>query len=396
MSKRGKGESDSKNGSESDRENDGRNQQQENAAVTLSVMRAMWVLVIAVVATTPMRAQWMLQESHTTASLRGVQALSAEVAWASGTDGTVLRTVDGGKNWEPCAVPRGAEKLDFRGVQAVDARTAWVMSSGPGDASRLYQTKDACRTWALVFSNPDKAGFWDGLLYSAKLKTLFILGDPVDGAYRLFFARVGGSGYETGAFSHDWNEHPIAAIEGQAAFAASNTLLVEGVGDGAFSLLTGGMKSEVVHEERSRVQPLDMAEKEGAFSEWSRTPLPFAAGQASGAFSMALGSGGHVVVVGGDYQKPGERASTAAWSDNGGYKFAPAVTMPGGYRSGVAYDPAAKVWVAVGTSGTDVSADDGRNWVAVTGDNGGWNAVSLPFAVGVKGRIGVWATGAAK
>ena len=77
-------------------------------------------------------AQWHLQPPHTNASLRGIHSIGNGVAWASGTDGTVLRTTDSGSNWQTCPIPPGAEKLDFRGVQAFDRNTAVVMSSGNG------------------------------------------------------------------------------------------------------------------------------------------------------------------------------------------------------------------------------------------------------------------------
>ena len=99
----------------------------------------------------------------TTADLRGIDNVGGGVAWASGTNGTVLRTEDGGYLWQACTVPPGAEHLDFRGVQAFDANTAIVMSSGKGDLSRLYKTTDGCQTWKLVFTNPDKDGFWDAV-----------------------------------------------------------------------------------------------------------------------------------------------------------------------------------------------------------------------------------------
>ena len=104
------------------------------------------------------------RDSGTTADLRGIDNVGGGVAWASGTNGTVLRTEDGGYLWQPCAVPPGAEHLDFRGIQAFDANTAIVMSSGKGDLSRLYKTTDGCQTWKLVFTNPDKDGFWDALI----------------------------------------------------------------------------------------------------------------------------------------------------------------------------------------------------------------------------------------
>ena len=109
-------------------------------------------------------AQWTLQTSNTTADLRGIHNVGNGVAWASGTNGTILRTEDGGYVWQSCSIPPGAEKLDFRGIQAFDANTAIVMSSGPGDQSRLYKTTDGCHSWKLIFTNPDKGGFWDTIL----------------------------------------------------------------------------------------------------------------------------------------------------------------------------------------------------------------------------------------
>ena len=55
------------------------------------------------------------------------------VAWASGSNGTVLHTTDNGATWLLCKTPPDAEHLDFRGIQAFDANTAIVMSSGKGD-----------------------------------------------------------------------------------------------------------------------------------------------------------------------------------------------------------------------------------------------------------------------
>ena len=78
-----------------------------------------------------------IQFSHTTESLRGVSAVSRQVAWASGTHGTYLRTLDGGRTWTPAQVP-DAGALDFRAVVAFSADEAFLMSAGPGDQSRIY------------------------------------------------------------------------------------------------------------------------------------------------------------------------------------------------------------------------------------------------------------------
>ena len=99
----------------------------------------------------------------------------------------MLRTEDGGYLWQTCTVPSGAEKLDFRGVQGFDAKTAVVMASGPGALSKVYRTTDGCQSWTLVFSNPDEKGFFDALK-KVTGKQMYLLGDPVDGNFAMFFS----------------------------------------------------------------------------------------------------------------------------------------------------------------------------------------------------------------
>ena len=125
--------------------------------------------------------------------------------------------------------------------------------------------------------------------------------------------------------------------------------------------------------------------------------LPLASGnESSGVFSLAFRGevltlyGRHTIpafgiAVGGDYKKPNESNGTAAYTTDGGKTWTAATKPPHGYRSAVAWDPADKAWIAVGTNGSDVSYDDGKTWQLL--DNGNWNALSLPWVVGPEGRI---------
>ena len=179
----------------------------------------------------PLSAQWTIQQSHTNAGLRGIHALGNGVAWASGTNGTILHTNDDGATWLPCAIPPGAEALDFRGIQAFNRNTAIVMSSGAGSLSRIFKTTDACRTWKLLFTNPDPAGFWDALQFSGPYFGVLI-GDQVAGDFPLFVTTDGGN---------TWNRRGVHAVQAkQSLFAASNSALLLDTSHHKAYFVTGG------------------------------------------------------------------------------------------------------------------------------------------------------------
>ncbi len=304
--------------------------------------------------------------------------LSVSVAWATGTDGTILRTEDGGAHWQRCAPPAGAEKLDFRGVWAWRANEARVLSSGPGDQSRVYKTVDGCAHWTAEIGNKDKDGFWDALVFQTPSqgsidddKTGILIGDPISGRFETHFMLR----------ERGWtvDEHACAARDGEAGFAASNSMVFV-FGARRYIIATGGKGGP-----RVLLSPLL------AYNDNKRDCLavsvPLTGGsESSGAFSVTFRDLKNGIVVGGDYKKPDDANGTAAWTDDGGRHWTAANKPPHGYRSAVAWDAAAKVWIAVGTGGADVSGDDGKTWQAL--DNGKWNAVSPPFAVGPEGRIG--------
>src|SRR5689334_9271410 len=121
------------------------------ATAASQIRQAVFVLLVLLSPIASARAEWILQESHSRASFRGVQAVNSKVVWVSGTGGSCLRTLDGGKTWQTLAVP-GAEKLDFRGVAALDEKTAVLISSGDAEKgqTRIYRTGDGGKTWQLV------------------------------------------------------------------------------------------------------------------------------------------------------------------------------------------------------------------------------------------------------
>src|SRR5262249_4395034 len=125
----------------------------------------------------PTPAQWQAQTADTKADFRGLCVVSADVAWASGTGGTFVRTTDRGTTWSVGAVP-GAEKLDFRDVKAFGEATAYLLSAGPGGDSRVYKTTDGGKSWAMQFKADDPATFLDAFAFWDEDHGV-ALGDPV-------------------------------------------------------------------------------------------------------------------------------------------------------------------------------------------------------------------------
>ena len=341
---------------------------------SLSEAQMMKEMAVAVEQASQRGAAWQEQSSGTTARLRGVSAVDENSVWASGSNGTVLRTTDGGARWQPVVVP-GAADLDFRDVHGVDSSTAYVLSIGEGEKSRIYKTTDGGRTWKLQFTNREPKAFFDGFAFwDANNGIAF--SDPVDGRFLLIRTADGGA---------NWTEIPRdrmpAALPGEAAFAASGTsIAVTGTDHVWFA--TGGSSARVFH-----------SSDRGA--TWSVADTPVISGSPStGIFSIHPLSRQAVVVVGGDYQKENESSVNFAKSMDGGKTWTAGPRLPG-YRSGIQAAPGKDgSLIAVGPSGTDVIEPDGASWISL--GTVAYDAVSfrpgsfVGWAVGQGGRIAKW------
>ena len=286
---------------------------------------------------------WHEQASGVTARLRGVSAVSARVAWASGANGTVVRTIDGGATWQVRAVP-AADKLDFRDVDAFSASVAYILSIGPGELSRIFKTTDGGEHWVEQFKNADPRIFLDAMTFR-DVNHGFAFSDSVDGTFVILRTSNGGAAWEripAGALP--------PALDGEGAFAGSGTNIAV-VGDHVW---IGTTASRVLHS------------PDGGRT-WSVTPTPLATGNSTGIFSVSFRDATHGVAVGGNYSKEHEAVDNAVFTADGGRTWALAKPGLSGFRSVVADVPGTKAsLLAVGPSGADRSDDDGRTWSAGT------------------------------
>jgi photosystem II stability/assembly factor-like uncharacterized protein len=322
------------------------------------------------------RLSWRDLDTHSEAQFRGLAPVSRHVAWVSGTEGTVLRTVDGGRHWTNVSPGGDTGDLEFRDIEAWDDLRAVILSIGSDGDSRIYRTDDGGRHWKQGFRNHSKAAFYDCLGFWDARHGL-AMSDPVHGKFRILVTKDGG---------RSWTKRPSSgmppALDGEFGFAASGTCLVTAGHDDAW-IASGGAAARVFHTtDRGKT--------------WTVTDTPVVRSDAGGIFSLAVRDTRTLVAVGGDFEKPTKTKHTSAYSHDGGTTWTAGGDLDG-YRSGSAFlPPTARTGrpsngvVAVGPTGTNVSFDGGVTWTRVR--HGAFDAVECTgdgacWASGPDGRV---------
>lgn len=275
--------------------------------------------------------------SGTRTSLRGLSVVNDNVVWVSGSNGTVGRSNNGGKNWNWYTV-KGFEKTEFRDIEAFDASTAVIMAVA--EPAYILKTTDGGENWKVVYENKTKGMFLDAMDFVGD-KYGMVVGDPVDN--KVFLA-------ETFDGGDTWKEYSgrMAADSGEAFFAASGTN-IRLFSDRNFFLVSGGMRSRII----TNTGYIDVPVIQGR--------------ETTGANSLAvyarpkLKSSKQMIVVGGDFNSDTSSMKNCFFTNNGGKTWKTPKTPPNGYRSCVEYLSEKDV-LCCGLTGADYSPDGGRNW----------------------------------
>lgn len=325
---------------------------------------------------------WRMVPTQTGASLRGLYPIDRTTAWVCGSQGTLMRTIDGGQSWVRSRIEGLDEKTELRSIHAWSAQE--VMVATAGSPCRIYSTKDGGEHWRVVYENPRPEAFIDGMRFWDRDRG-FAFGDPIDSKLMGLYSDDRGQRWRMSSA----NEYVLRV--GEAGFAASNSSLMVYGAESVWIGLGGA------------AGPAQVLVSDDAGRSWTRESVEaIPGGKSSGIFSLARSSSGGVVAVGGDYTKLDIQDGNAAWWDPESKQWRkPRGRTPGGFRSSVVWlskpirwgsSPSGEVqWVCAGPNGCDGSVD-AQDWFSLTSEP--FHALEMGgdgslWGCGSGGRVGV-------
>jgi len=356
-------------------------------AVLLFVVLASAILTLAKAHPKVHQPTLTPQDSGTTQGLIGVSPVNSRVVWASGRGGTFAVTVDGGQTWRSGVVP-GAESLQFRDVQGVSDRVAYLLSIGNGTASRIYRTNDGGATWTLQFQNQNPEAFYDCFAFWTPERGI-AQSDSVNGRFPVIRTTDGSSWLDIG-------DNLPPALPGESSFASSGTCVAAQGKNNAW-IVTGGASP-------SRV----LATLDGG-DTWTAYDSPLRGSPSAGIFSVAFRDAFHGIIGGGDLDPLALPFDQTATSSDGGKTWTVTNEQPNiGTVFGLSYAgelgngrghegadrdqaTANQTVVVTGPGGAAWSPDEGNTWFTLPGVDNFWaiafGSPKTGWLVGTEGRI---------
>ncbi len=274
----------------------------------------------------------------TNSSLRGLSVVDENIVWASGSNGKVVKTTDGGASFKWFTV-QGYEQRDFRDIHAFDSSNAVIIAIDT--PALILKTNDGGRSWYKVFEDSRAGMFLDAIHFEGKHGV--VIGDPIDG--RPFIANTNNNGetWQVQFLQNDCQQ----TINGEAFFAASgsNIQLLKR-GDGYFPLfVSGGIQSRLFFQGQCIALPMQSGKNytgaNGLF------------------FSNRLKKG---VIIGGDFSDAKRSDSAMVVFELGKtLKIGQPTSIPAGYKSGVAFLGKDDI-ITCGTTGVDKWSASKNKW----------------------------------
>lgn len=101
-----------------------------------------------VLRTTDGGQNWEKQQSGTVFTLTDIQFIDENLGWAVGDNGTIIHTKDGGNHWE---MQKSPVAYYFMGLCFISPAKGWVV----GERTHILHTEDGGKSWVVQFNDTD-------------------------------------------------------------------------------------------------------------------------------------------------------------------------------------------------------------------------------------------------
>ncbi len=324
----------------------------------------------------PPAAGWAPQTSGITTYLYSVKAVNANVAWAAGAGGRVLRTTNGGTTWT--SVGGGNIGVaDIYSVEALSATTALVTTSPA--ATYIFRTTNGGTNWDTVYT---QAGGFIDAMSMLDANNGVALGDPVGGKWTVAKTTNGGASWTRIPTEPTQVGGEAGTQNGLSTFGPSHIWFNSGVGgriyrstNAGLTWLTGTAPSPVTAT--SNVWFIN-TQNGVATSSGSNAVFRSTDGGATWTSVTVAGTGFLIACAGSDGNDFWyARGTTVYRSTDRGATFATSYTGTGTYvgLSFVTHGPTTSGWAVTSTGGI------ARFYGTVTDVDGGLPTIPETFAL---------------
>jgi photosystem II stability/assembly factor-like uncharacterized protein len=256
--------------------------------------------------------------------------------WLGGSNGHIYKSENKGKTWQN-KLKDSSIRDDFRGIVVLKNNTILAMSAGPAEEKKTYilRTKNEGISWQKAFESDEKEAFFDCMKFKNH-KVGYLLGDPVAGKVYLLKTKNGGLSWQKLK-----NLPEIAATE--ASYAASNSSIVL-------------HKKKVWFATQNRIF---YSENNG--KKWQVFDCLIGQAAMQGIFGIFKSNSEQLLAMGGDYNGLAAIGQFGVLDSKTGKWQLNTETVAKGASECIAQVAKNKL-IAVGTAGTYISDNDGKNW----------------------------------
>ena len=274
-------------------------------------------------------------------SIRALGVEKDSICQFAGSNNRFGYTNDFGETWKENVIKYDTFNLEFRSISVT---TNYIFILSIGSPALLFKINKKTLNYRLLYKETKEKAFYDSMQFWDDENGIAV-GDPTEDCMSIITTKDGGN---------TWNkiacENLPIAVEGEAAFAASNTN-ISLVNDMAF-IVTGGKEANIL-----------VGSDYG--KNWKKYKTPIIQGEKmTGIFSVDNLSMDTAIIAGGN------------WSSKESTVKAMAITVDGnnwkikennpGYISCIQFVPKTKNLIACSTTGIYYSEDLAESWVKVS------------------------------